>query len=43
LKFKTFEKEKYNEIIRICCLKQDFDSLISGDQTAIGEKGSFLI
>ncbi|KAA6365038.1 MAG: putative ABC transporter family protein, partial [Streblomastix strix] len=35
----TFDEEKYNEVVHVCALEQDFDILPAGDQTAIGEKG----
>ncbi|KAA6380701.1 MAG: putative Multidrug resistance-associated protein [Streblomastix strix] len=35
----SYKKKKYNEIVRICALDQDFKTLAAGDMTAIGEKG----
>ncbi|KAA6397284.1 MAG: putative ABC transporter C family member 5 [Streblomastix strix] len=34
-----YDEQKYNEIVRICALEPDFQTLPAGDQTAIGEKG----
>ncbi|KAG1674091.1 Multidrug resistance-associated protein 1 [Nymphon striatum] len=34
-----FKKRKYNKIIDACALRPDFDIMIAGDQTEIGEKG----
>ncbi|KAA6371296.1 MAG: ABC transporter ATP-binding protein, partial [Streblomastix strix] len=34
-----YNQDKYNEVIRVCALEPDFDSLAAGDMTAIGEKG----
>lgn len=36
---KPFNKEKYDEIIKICCLTKDLEILKYGDMTEIGEKG----
>ncbi|XP_038682490.1 ABC transporter C family member 14-like [Tripterygium wilfordii] len=32
-------REKYNEIVRICCLEKDLEMMEYGDQTEIGERG----
>ena len=37
--FKDFEEEKYNHIVDICQLKPDFQILLRGDFTEIGDKG----
>ena len=34
-----YDKEKYDEIIKICQLKRDLEILPYGDLTEIGEKG----
>ena len=34
-----YKKEKYDRVVDLCELKSDFDSLIGGDLTEIGEKG----
>ncbi|KAA6379179.1 MAG: putative ABC transporter, partial [Streblomastix strix] len=34
-----YDEEKYNEVIRVCALEPDFQTLAAGDMTAIGEKG----
>lgn len=37
-----FEPDRYKEVVRVCCLEQDFASLIVGDQTEVGERGVSL-
>jgi ABC-type multidrug transport system fused ATPase/permease subunit len=32
-------KEKYDKVLDICCLRPDITALINGDQTLIGERG----
>lgn len=32
-------RQKYNEIIRVCCLEKDLEMMEFGDQTEIGERG----
>lgn len=32
-------KEKYEEVIRVCCLEKDLEIMEVGDQTEIGERG----
>ncbi|KAA6390867.1 MAG: ABC transporter ATP-binding protein, partial [Streblomastix strix] len=34
-----FNQRRYNEVVRICALEPDFNTLAAGDMTAIGEKG----
>eukprot|EP00051_Salpingoeca_urceolata_P018547 m.260888 g.260888 ORF g.260888 m.260888 type:complete len:1419 (-) comp19220_c0_seq3:108-4364(-) len=34
-----YDKEKYNRILDVCCLKEDLDILAAGDETEIGERG----
>ncbi|KAA6361845.1 MAG: putative ABC transporter C family member 2, partial [Streblomastix strix] len=34
-----FNQKRYNEVVRICALEPDFNTLAAGDMTAIGEKG----
>nr|APD26522.1 ATP-binding cassette transporter subfamily C member 4 X4 protein [Brachionus koreanus] len=36
---KPYEKKKFNEIIKVCCLEEDLKSLSNGEHTLIGEKG----
>jgi ABC-type multidrug transport system fused ATPase/permease subunit len=36
---KPYNKEKYDEIIKVCCLEQDIETFKNGDKTLIGEKG----
>ncbi|ONK62947.1 uncharacterized protein A4U43_C07F9770 [Asparagus officinalis] len=33
------DREKYNEVIRVCCLEKDMEIMEFGDQTEIGERG----
>ena len=33
------DREKYKEVIRICCLEKDLEIMEFGDQTEIGERG----
>lgn len=33
------DREKYNEVIRVCCLEKDLEIMEFGDQTEIGERG----
>ncbi|KAA6381010.1 MAG: putative ABC transporter C family member 3, partial [Streblomastix strix] len=35
----TYDEEKYKDVVRICALEPDFQTLAAGDMTAIGEKG----
>ncbi|XP_050393097.1 ATP-binding cassette sub-family C member 5 isoform X1 [Patella vulgata] len=37
-----YDKDKYDEVVSACCLKDDFDSFVSGDMTEIGERGMNL-
>lgn len=37
---KPLDKYKYNNVIKVCALKPDFDVLPGRDQTEIGEKGN---
>ncbi|KAA6380792.1 MAG: putative ABC transporter C family member 2, partial [Streblomastix strix] len=34
-----FSKKKYNDVVHVCALEPDFQTLAAGDMTAIGEKG----
>nr|QNH67887.1 ATP-binding cassette transporter subfamily C member 4 X4 [Brachionus rotundiformis] len=36
---KDYEKKKFDEIIKVCCLEEDLKSLSNGEHTLIGEKG----
>ena len=36
---KSFKKEKYERVLKACCLITDFRSFRAGDSTVIGEKG----
>ncbi|KAJ2088014.1 hypothetical protein IW138_004522 [Coemansia sp. RSA 986] len=35
----TYEKERYEEVLRVCALKPDLRILPAGDETEIGERG----
>ncbi|XBW37941.1 hypothetical protein QEN19_003524 [Hanseniaspora menglaensis] len=37
-----FDKKKYDSVIEACCLKEDIEFLIAGDNTEIGERGVTL-
>jgi len=39
---KEFDRKHYEEIVRICDLKSDFDLFAQGDQTEVGENGVSL-
>lgn len=39
---RAFEVERYNEVIKACCLRADINLLPEGDQTFIGERGIIL-
>ncbi|TKY52529.1 ABC transporter C family member 4 [Spatholobus suberectus] len=32
-------RQKYNEVVRVCCLEKDLEMMEHGDQTEIGERG----
>ncbi|KAF9542259.1 hypothetical protein EC957_002211 [Mortierella hygrophila] len=36
---KPLDQDRYEAVIRACCLQQDLDMLPNGDQTEIGERG----
>ncbi|XP_022796167.1 multidrug resistance-associated protein 4-like isoform X2 [Stylophora pistillata] len=38
----TFEADRYDNVIKVCCLEKDIDLLPEGDLTLIGEKGVTL-
>lgn len=33
------DRERYREVIRVCCLEKDLEMMEYGDQTEIGERG----
>ncbi|KAG5461125.1 MAG: hypothetical protein BJ554DRAFT_6729, partial [Olpidium bornovanus] len=37
-----FEREKFDEVIRVCALQRDLNLLVSGEDTEIAERGSNL-
>ncbi|KAJ7972955.1 ABC transporter C family member 4-like [Quillaja saponaria] len=34
-----FDRQRYKEVIRVCCLEKDLEMMEHGDQTEIGERG----
>ncbi|KAF3324683.1 ABC transporter C family member 14-like protein [Carex littledalei] len=36
---KPMDRERYKEVIRVCCLEKDLEMMEFGDQTEIGERG----
>ncbi|ODN02104.1 Multidrug resistance-associated protein 4 [Orchesella cincta] len=34
-----FDKQRYHEIIHVCCLQEDMDQLPNGDMSLVGERG----
>lgn len=36
---KPMDRERYNDVIRVCCLEKDLELMENGDQTEIGERG----
>ena len=38
----VYEESKYERIIDVCALKEDFERLPDGDQTVVGERGEVL-
>ncbi|XP_072396584.1 ATP-binding cassette sub-family C member 4-like isoform X2 [Diabrotica undecimpunctata] len=39
---KPLLKDRYQEVIKVCCLEQDFKQLPYGDKTLVGERGTSL-
>ena len=39
---KPFDPEKYERIVKICCLEDDFKLFTNGDETIVGGKGITL-
>lgn len=37
-----FEETRYNEVVRVCALEDDFKQLPHGDNTLVGERGTAL-
>ncbi|XP_046392416.1 ATP-binding cassette sub-family C member 4-like [Ischnura elegans] len=37
-----YDKVRYNQVVRVCALKRDFEELPHGDQTIVGERGVSL-
>ncbi|CAM8925218.1 unnamed protein product [Rhodiola kirilowii] len=35
----SMNRERYNQVTRVCCLEKDFEMMDYGDQTEIGERG----
>nr|CAD7575625.1 unnamed protein product [Timema californicum] len=38
----TFNKRRYDEVVRVCALRRDLEGLPQGDLTQVGERGSSL-
>lgn len=39
---KEYEKEKYENVLKVCALKKDLELLANGDLTVIGDRGATL-
>jgi len=39
---KSFEADRYNEVLRVCSLERDLEILIDGDATIVGQRGVSL-
>lgn len=39
---KPYQRERYNEVVRVCSLERDLDILVDGDLTIVGERGVSL-
>lgn len=37
-----YDKERYNEIVKVCALQTDFEQFPNGDLTLVGERGTSL-
>ncbi|CAK7906346.1 oligomycin resistance ATP-dependent permease Yor1p [[Candida] anglica] len=37
-----FDKELYQQVLRVCCLEEDLNSFAAGDSTEVGERGITL-
>ncbi|XP_008210078.1 multidrug resistance-associated protein 4 isoform X1 [Nasonia vitripennis] len=37
-----YDKEKYDRVVSACALKNDFESLLNGDETYVGDRGAML-
>lgn len=37
-----FDRQRYQEVIKVCALQKDFDQFPRGDQTIVGERGNSL-
>ncbi|CAM8928310.1 unnamed protein product [Rhodiola kirilowii] len=35
----SMNRERYNQVTRVCCLEKDYEMMDYGDQTEIGERG----
>ncbi|KAJ8669276.1 hypothetical protein QAD02_000535, partial [Eretmocerus hayati] len=38
----TYDRKRYQNVIKVCALQKDFDRFPSGDQTVVGERGNSL-
>lgn len=39
---REYEKERYNAVVKACALATDFEQLLDGDRTVVGERGVSL-
>jgi ABC-type multidrug transport system fused ATPase/permease subunit len=37
---KPMHRERYEDVIRVCCMEKDLEMMEFGDQTEIGERGT---
>lgn len=37
-----YDKERYNEVVRVCALSKDFQQFNYGDRTLVGDRGTAL-
>lgn len=38
----SYDKERYNEVIKVCALIKDFQQFNYGDRTLVGDRGAAL-
>lgn len=37
-----YDKDRYNQIVKVCALTKDFEQLPYGDKTLVGDRGTAL-
>lgn len=37
-----YEKKRYADVVRVCCLEKDFEQFPAGDHTIVGDRGASL-